>query len=69
MEKIKKQVIATCKHEIEMAKYYIGFYKYQESKEDKETAAKTALKRKQIEDALRTNEIMLARLKEYNDSI
>lgn len=69
MEKIKKQVVDTCKHEIEMAKYYIGFYKYQESKETKEVAAKTALKRQQIEDALKTNELMLARLEEYNKTI
>jgi len=69
MEKIKEQVIETCEREIDMAKYYIGFYKYQESKEKKEDAAKTALKRQQIEDALKTNELMLARLKEYNKTI
>lgn len=69
MESVKNSVIESCQREIDNAKYYIGFFKFQESKEKKEDAAKTALKRKQIEDALKTNEIMLARLKEYNATI
>lgn len=69
MQEIKKRVIDTCQSEIDMAKYYIGFYKYQESKENKKDAANTKLKRLQIEKALKTNELMLKRLEEYNATI
>lgn len=69
MEDIKQKVINNCKSEIETAKYYIGFYKFQESKQNKEESAKTKLKRMQIEDALKINEQMLKRLEEYNKTI
>lgn len=61
MEEVKKELITMCEKEISKGDIFVGFYKEQEAKSDKEVAGKIALKRMQIEDSIRFNQ----ELREY----
>lgn len=70
MDKIKKDIWAGCKREIDMAKYYIGLYTYKGTKlTDKKAIAKNDLKIKQMQDAVKGNQEALDLLKEYNKTL
>lgn len=65
MEKAKQELIEKTEHEISRGKIFIAFYKQKELKQNKEEAAKTKLKRIQIEDAQAMNAEMLEFFKNY----
>jgi hypothetical protein len=65
MEKVKQEIIEMCEKEIARGTIFVAYYKQLEMKQKKEDAAKTKMKRMQIEDTIVTNSDMLKFFKSY----